>query len=176
MCYPVASHVHERWMKPYRIYMIRYIVYQKCHDGEITTTNVAYGIILTLDSAAIVPAMLVGCSNMLLPLLKCTQWFNKNCHHNEIANLNIMSEVILSVNSETGWRFKCVLVHEDNMLLLLLESIQIAKFMGPTWGPPGSCRPQMDPMLAPWTLLSGYPLLSKKLSWKDPYIYHEWYS
>ena len=32
---------------------------------------------------------------------------------------------------------------------------QIIKFMGPTWGPPGSCRPQMDPMLVPWTLLSG---------------------
>ena len=32
----------------------------------------------------------------------------------------------------------------------------IAKFMGPTRGPPGSCRPQMGPMLAPWTLLSGY--------------------
>ena len=32
---------------------------------------------------------------------------------------------------------------------------QIAKLMGPTWGPPGSCRPQMGPMLAPWTLLSG---------------------
>ena len=27
--------------------------------------------------------------------------------------------------------------------------------MGPTWGPPGSCRPQIGPMLAPWTLLSG---------------------
>ena len=27
--------------------------------------------------------------------------------------------------------------------------------MGPTWGPPGSCRPQMGPMLAPRTLLSG---------------------
>ena len=26
--------------------------------------------------------------------------------------------------------------------------------MGPTWGPPGSCRPQMGPMLAPWILLS----------------------
>ena len=25
---------------------------------------------------------------------------------------------------------------------------QIAKFMGPTWGPPGSCRLQMGPMLA----------------------------
>ena len=32
---------------------------------------------------------------------------------------------------------------------------QIAKFIGPTWGPPGSCWPQMGPMLAPWTLLSG---------------------
>ena len=33
---------------------------------------------------------------------------------------------------------------------------QIAKFMGPTWGPPGSCRPQVGPMLAPWSLLSGF--------------------
>ena len=32
---------------------------------------------------------------------------------------------------------------------------KIARIMGPTWGPPGSCRPQMGPMLAPWTLLSG---------------------
>ena len=28
-------------------------------------------------------------------------------------------------------------------------------FMGPPWDPPGSCRPQVGPMLAPWTLLSG---------------------
>ena len=33
---------------------------------------------------------------------------------------------------------------------------QIAKFIGPTWGPSGSCRPQMGPMLAQWTLISGY--------------------
>ena len=31
----------------------------------------------------------------------------------------------------------------------------IARFMGPTWGPPGSCQAQVGPMLAPWTLLSG---------------------
>ena len=37
---------------------------------------------------------------------------------------------------------------------LYLQS-QIAKFMVPTWGPPGSCRPKMGPMLASWTLLSG---------------------
>ena len=35
------------------------------------------------------------------------------------------------------------------------KQIPEAKFMGPTWGPPGPCRPQMGPMLAPWTLLSG---------------------
>ena len=31
---------------------------------------------------------------------------------------------------------------------------QIARFMGPTWRPPGSWRPQMGSMLATWTLLS----------------------
>ena len=35
------------------------------------------------------------------------------------------------------------------------EATQISKFTGPTWDPPGSCRPQVGPMLAPRTLLSG---------------------
>ena len=38
-------------------------------------------------------------------------------------------------------------------LKLLLS--QIARFMGPTWGPSGAVRTQVGPMLAPWTLLSG---------------------
>ena len=41
---------------------------------------------------------------------------------------------------------------------------QIARFIGPTWGPPGSCRSQMGPMLATWTLLSGSILSVKKNS------------
>ena len=44
------------------------------------------------------------------------------------------------------------LSHWDDRLVI---PSQITRFMGPTWGPPGSCRPQMDPMLVPWTLLSG---------------------
>ena len=32
----------------------------------------------------------------------------------------------------------------------------IARFMGPTWIPPGSCRPQVGPIWATWTLLSGH--------------------
>ena len=33
---------------------------------------------------------------------------------------------------------------------------QIANFMGPTWGPPGSSRHPMGPKVAPWCLLSGW--------------------
>ena len=35
------------------------------------------------------------------------------------------------------------------------KTSQIAKYVGPTWSPTGSCRPQMGPMLALWTLPSG---------------------
>ena len=30
------------------------------------------------------------------------------------------------------------------------------RFMWPTWGPPGSCWPQVGPILIPWTFLSGH--------------------
>ena len=54
------------------------------------------------------------------------------------------------------------LTHHPSHLELIYQTpsriiSQLAKFMGPTWGPTGSCRPQMGPMLAPWTLLSGLP-------------------
>ena len=38
---------------------------------------------------------------------------------------------------------------------------KIARFMGTTWGPPGSCRPQRGPMLAPGILYQGYLLCTK---------------
>ena len=62
------------------------------------------------------------------------------------------------------------LLHPQFSCIVTVTS-QIAKFMGPTWGPPGSCRPQMGPMLAPWTLLSGMILHTTnnddKNSWTD---------
>ena len=36
--------------------------------------------------------------------------------------------------------------------------------MGPTWGPHGSCRPQIGPMLVPWTLLSG--MSPEEITWR----------
>ena len=38
--------------------------------------------------------------------------------------------------------------------------------MGPTWGSPGSCRPQMGPILAPWTLLSGSMMAKQWCYWR----------
>ena len=58
------------------------------------------------------------------------------------------------------WVFvrKLVITIGHDCILFLHKGHQIAKFIGPIWGPPGSCRPQMGPILAPWILLSG-PIL-----------------
>ena len=45
-------------------------------------------------------------------------------------------------------------IHDVNIAHALRTS-QIARFIGSTWGPPGSCWPQVGPMLSPWILLSG---------------------
>ena len=47
-----------------------------------------------------------------------------------------------------------VLINIIQYGLLITTTTEIAKFMGPTWGPPESCRPQMCPILDPWTMLS----------------------
>ena len=42
-------------------------------------------------------------------------------------------------------------------MYVLSTASQIARFMWTAWGPPGSCRPHVGPILAPWTLLSEFP-------------------
>ena len=47
----------------------------------------------------------------------------------------------------------------------------IARFMGPTWGPPGADRTQVGPTWATWTLLSGYMLRDLSITYlhlRDP--------
>ena len=48
------------------------------------------------------------------------------------------------------WRKVQFPTHDDakfiQMILVARVNTQIAKFMGSTWGPPGSCRPQIGPM------------------------------
>ena len=62
---------------------------------------------------------------------------------------------------QMNWLAKSSAGFARNFIVAILPSnihTQVTRFMGPTWGPPGSCRPQMGPMLAPWTLLSGYKI------------------
>ena len=44
-------------------------------------------------------------------------------------------------------------IYNKSRRIMMLS--QIARFMGPTWGPHGADMTQVSPMLAPWTLLSG---------------------
>ena len=58
---------------------------------------------------------------------------------------------------------------EHASVCVYLMPSQIAKFVGPTWSPPGSCWPQMGTMLAPWTLLS--KLLHWAYSLQDEFVF-----
>ena len=71
------------------------------------------------------------------------------------AILNLMVKSFKKV--DYVFAFAVISQHGD------VAGTQIMKFMGPIWGPPGSCRPQMGPMLAPWTLLSGKSFLLEAL-------------
>ena len=63
--------------------------------------------------------------------------------------------------------------HDDLWLYFhganVVVTTQIARFMGPKWGPSGAERTQGGLMLAPWTLLSGYivaPLTTTSAPWQ----------
>ena len=44
----------------------------------------------------------------------------------------------------------------DGHSFFLRQATPVSKVHGANMGPPGACRPQVGPMLAPWSLLSGY--------------------
>ena len=54
--------------------------------------------------------------------------------------------------------------------LPMVDSL-IARFMGRTWGTPVADNTQLGPMLAPWTLLSGFYWYCGKLQWGSPELY-----
>ena len=51
---------------------------------------------------------------------------------------------------------------------------QIARFVWPTWGPPGSWRPQVGPTLAPWILLWGLRCISHEMPAKGERLQLIW--
>ena len=94
-------------------------------------------------------------------IIRLPQWQQSN-HEiwvsiNQLQNLDIPQQMKTAVN-----------FHGSTV------GTQIARFIGPTWDLPGSCRLQMGPMLVPWTLLSGYSPYNctgtTGVSWKPWYF------
>ena len=71
---------------------------------------------------------------------------------------------------------RSLIIRSGKILKTHKISTQRAKFTGPTWGPPGSCRPHMSPISAPWTLLSGEFSSHPKLCDRPSGIAVEWQS
>ena len=69
---------------------------------------------------------------------------------NCVANASRKPEQIFDLRLPKILRYHC---GETRVITIAL----IARFMGPTWGPSGADRTQVVPMLAPWTLRSGWP-------------------
>ena len=57
------------------------------------------------------------------------------------------------------WQLCDAIVMWQSGLIPCMVHALIARFTGPTWGPSGAYRTQEGPMLAPWTLLSGWQFL-----------------
>ena len=94
--------------------------------------------------------------------LQCTarqrdaDWGNK-FPIKKVTNLDVHSEeVIVTHWTALGAFIGFIDPHHSNLLQWpwgqWSDPTQTARFMGPTWGPPGSCRPQVGPMLPPINL------------------------
>ena len=82
-------------------------------------------------------------------------------HIHKMIPMNHLS-IFLRVTTEPAksprryrWNWPIVQDWKTSIADTLKMLPQIARFMGPIWGPFGADRTQVGPMLAPWTLLSG---------------------
>ena len=66
--------------------------------------------------------------------------------YNGLTMFSSLQSILISKNRRTYIAGVPIPVYEQNTCRF--KTTQITKFMGPTWGPPGSRRPQMGPMLA----------------------------
>ena len=82
-------------------------------------------------------------------------WFDHYCLIK--SNVNIFKIGLCAFCPFSKWFLWHKVVHAAKQTISVKWSVWtlIARSMGPTWGPSGADRTQVDPMLAPWTLLSG---------------------
>ena len=73
---------------------------------------------------------------------------------NSIQMISIWHDYTATICGRQNWQVSIATNLDFDLGNRWIMSSLIAKFMGPTWGPPGADRTQMGPMLATWTLLS----------------------
>ena len=97
-------------------------------------------------------------------------------HFQAVASLPGLTSVDgLMQRDALALEFTPLCIKPSNSSAWVQKPTQIAKIMGPTWGPPGSCRPQMGPMLAPWTLLLGYSCYWRWPPWHGA-VWQRWWT
>ena len=102
-------------------------------------------------------------------------WYLSICMHNKICGLarNDNHSEDHFINSQ--WNFGKQIspfggITQTGARISVGAAIPYSKFMGPTWVPPGAKKTRMGPMLALWTLLSGYGQLLGHVNLRN------WYS
>ena len=141
------------------------VYFKLTQNNALSELNEIYGKTPNLDCftynpGLAIPFWRVSARKKVTPLLTHRSYVSLALiHRNGVVDLTVPSHAIFVSDVELFFKytslFPCHLEpHLTDKLCFL--TTQIAKFVGTTWGPPGSCRPRMGPMLAPWTLLSGY--------------------
>ena len=130
------------WLKK-TIYVILYewVIYVGLYDIIHAPTSCCYQTLVLIHKTHIhtplglgtLTSVNMGVADAPVP----TQWHGRN---------------LLLISFAIKWRF-------SSLQYMQCKSL-IARFMGPTWGPPGADNTQVGLMLAPWTLLSGIWFLS----------------
>ena len=91
-------------------------------------------------------------------LNQCSSWCS-NLIHLKAVQLKYCSYIILPHLEMTFHQQTQYLLCDTTIFLQQIKITLIARFMEPTCGQPEADRSQVGPILAPWTLLSGYSCL-----------------
>ena len=92
---------------------------------------------------------------------RVNNWHNTDYEYQKLKQIHQQLKTLfqLSYSNRHQNQMLCDMTHQPSWCWIYMRKLKntlIVRFMGPTWGPPGDDRTQVGPMLAPWTLLSGY--------------------
>ena len=132
------------------------------HRLTLITHGLSHGLVITFPIKC-------GIKHISIPKLQLLHFWSlgidKLFHSTLYGGCNYLSLLRFKLIHGCKRGSRCPGAFCQNICLNEKES-QMAKSMGPTWGPPGSYQPQMGPMLAPWTMLSGMCIWNMEvLSW-----------